>query len=148
MDVRLVMFKANGQRREFRLQGETVRLGRGPDCHLQIPLATVSRRHCQILFEEHSLKVRDLGSSNGTFVNDKRIQESPLAAGDRLVIGPVIFTVTIDGQPAEIKPVRTVIVEHAVEPVHHAEGSGTMDVDVDAALAQPVPDLQSTTPKS
>src|ERR1051325_7787489 len=91
MKVKLVMFKQDGQRRDFELKRDTATLGRNTDCDFQIPLAIISRRHSQLFVKGNQLFVRDLGSSNGTFVNNKRIQESELHAGDTLVIGPVIF---------------------------------------------------------
>lgn len=136
MDVKLVMFKANGQRRDFPVRGEKLAIGRATEADLQIPLGTVSRRHCEILIEDGDVIVRDTGSSNGTYVNDKRVQEIELSPGDKLTVGPVIFTVVIDGEPEEIKPVRTVIVEHAVEPVSQAERDGDGTVDVEAELEE------------
>jgi pSer/pThr/pTyr-binding forkhead associated (FHA) protein len=108
MEVVLVMFKDEEQR-EFPLSSKKTILGRRPDCDLRIPTRDVSRRHCEIGPGEKrsEVVVRDLGSSNGTFVNDKRIAECKLKPGDRLTIGPVTFVVRIDGQPAVIKPEDT-----------------------------------------
>jgi len=137
MDVKLVMFKANGQRREFPIPAKGAVIGRNTECDLQIPLGTISRKHTQVSIEEDHVKVRDLGSSNGTFVNDNRIQETILHAGDTLTVGPVIFTVVIDGQPETVKPVRTVIVENAVEPVNQQRVEhGTVDEDAESEEAQ------------
>jgi len=111
MEVKLVMFKADGQRRDFQLKGEVTTLGRNTDCEMQIPLATISRKHCQIRVEGDRVFVRDMGSSNGTFVNNQRVQEADLSAGDQIVLGPVVFTVVIDGMPETISPVRTRIVD-------------------------------------
>ena len=152
MEVKLVMFKADGKRREFVVHGPACTIGRGSDCHIQIPLATVSRHHCQINKTKDDLQVRDVGSSNGTFVNESRVTESPIKAGDRLVVGPVIFTVVINGQPEQIKPVRTIIVEQSVEPVASdaANDGGTVDQEVEleqigeeATPADPLAALQS-----
>ncbi len=105
MKVVLVMFK-DGARRDFAVaEGGTI-VGRRKDCTLRIGTADVSRRHCELIVAGKSLKVRDLGSSNGTFVNGKRIAESPLRAGDKLSVGPVVFTVQIDGLPKAISPPR------------------------------------------
>ncbi len=109
MEVTLVMFKADGTRRDFPLKKPRVVIGRKNTCDLRIPLHSVSRQHCELLAEDDGLRLRDLGSSNGTFHNNKRIQEALLKAGDKLTVGPVIFIVIIDGQPEQIKPVRTVI---------------------------------------
>ena len=107
MEVKLVMFKPNGQKKEFKIRRETSIIGRGDECTLRVPLLNVSRQHCELILGEDELRVRDLASSNGTYVNNRRINETALKAGDRLVIGPVVFTVQIDGQPPEITPIKT-----------------------------------------
>ena len=104
MDVKLVMFKPDGQRKEFEVRRQVSTLGRGTECTFRIPLLDVSRKHCELTLGEGEIRVRDLASSNGTFVNDRRINETTLSAGDRLSVGPVVFTVQIDGEPAEISP--------------------------------------------
>ncbi len=109
MDIVLVMFK-DDERREFPISGEKTILGRRQDCQLRIPTKDVSRQHCALLVENQTLIAKDLGSSNGTFVNGKRIAESELKAGDRLRVGPVTFVVQVNGKPARIKP------EDAVPP--------------------------------
>ncbi len=101
MDVVLVMFK-DDKRRDFPLQKPKTVIGRRQDCDLRIPTRDVSRRHCEIEITDDGVVVRDLGSTNGTYVNDQRIAEKKLDPGDRLTIGPVVFVVQIDGQPAEI----------------------------------------------
>ena len=101
MQVVLVMFRADGDRRSFPLSHSISVLGRREDCDLRIPLADVSRKHCRVIVEEDSAKIEDLGSSNGTFVNGERVQEKMLQPGDTLGVGPVAFVVQIDGVPAE-----------------------------------------------
>jgi adenylate cyclase len=103
MNVVLVMFK-DDERREFPVTGEKTILGRRQDCHLRIPTKDVSRQHCALLIDGGALVAKDLGSSNGTFVNGKRIAESELRPGDRLRVGPVTFVVQVNGKPAHIKP--------------------------------------------
>ncbi|HUS92697.1 MAG TPA: FHA domain-containing protein [Phycisphaerae bacterium] len=107
MDVKLVMFKANGARKDFPVTKDVAVIGRGENCDLRIPLEEVSRRHCEIRVVGEKPKVKDLASSNGTYVNNKRINEAALQAGDRLVVGPIVFTVQIDGVPEEIAPAKT-----------------------------------------
>jgi len=107
MDAKLVFFKSSGQRKDFSLANPVTLIGRGEDCDLRIPLADISRRHCEVRLEEGQLKVTDLGSANGTYVNNERVTSGPLKAGDRIVVGPVVFTLQVDGEPADIKPVKT-----------------------------------------
>ena len=102
MKVVLVRFKG-GQRRELPLEGERLVVGRRPDCDVRIPTLDVSRQHCEVRLTDDSVKVKDLGSSNGTFVNGKRVADAELNPGDRLQIGPVCFTVQIDGKPEDIQ---------------------------------------------
>lgn len=102
MDVVLVMFKG-GKRREFPMQKETVSVGRRPESDLRVPTADVSRQHCELVIEDDALIVHDVGSSNGTFVNGKGIDEVELKPGDQLRVGPVTFVIQIDGEPKDIK---------------------------------------------
>ncbi|MFW6060802.1 MAG: FHA domain-containing protein [Phycisphaeraceae bacterium] len=110
MNLSLVMFKADGTRRDFPVTKDRVVIGRKPTCDLRIPLSSVSRQHCEIEVDGDRAVVRDLGSSNGTFHNRLRLQEEQeLMAGDEVTVGPVIFTVVVDGEPEEIEPVRSYI---------------------------------------
>jgi pSer/pThr/pTyr-binding forkhead associated (FHA) protein len=109
MDVRFVMFKANGTRHEFPLRKERTVVGRTNNCDLRIPLSSVSRQHCEIMIADGKVKLRDLGSSNGTYHNSTRVTAATLKAGDEIVIGPVVFTVVIDGRPAKLEAKRTVL---------------------------------------
>jgi pSer/pThr/pTyr-binding forkhead associated (FHA) protein len=82
-------------------------IGRRHDSDLQIPLPTVSRRHCQISQNGEGLKIRDLGSRAGTFINNKRMdtdKEGDLKPGDCIRIGPLVFVCRIDGKPESITP--------------------------------------------
>jgi len=109
MEVSLVMFKADGSRRDFPLKPGKIVLGRTKNCDLRVPLSSVSRQHCELVVDDDSISLRDLGSSNGTFHNNNRVQEATLQAGDEILVGPVVFTVVVDGQPEDIEPVRTLI---------------------------------------
>jgi len=76
-------------------------VGRREDCDLRIPLSDVSRKHCRLILEGETIKIEDLGSSNGTYRNGERVQQTELVAGDTLQIGPVIFCLQVDGYPAD-----------------------------------------------
>ena len=106
MQVNLVMFRSDGQRKDFQLVHSTTTIGRRQDCHLRIPLSGISRRHCELILTTKEVKVKDLASSNGTYVNNKRVNEQALKAGDRLSVGAVVFTVQINGRPMNVKPVQ------------------------------------------
>lgn len=104
MDLKLILFKKNGSHKSFTLPTNITVIGRRHDCDLQIPLMPVSRRHCQLSQNEETVKVRDLGSRNGTYLNGKRIEEATVEAGDYIKIGPLTFLLQVDGQPEEIVP--------------------------------------------
>jgi pSer/pThr/pTyr-binding forkhead associated (FHA) protein len=104
MDVNLVLFKKDGSQASFSLTDEVTVMGRGHDCELRIPLKVVSRKHCQLSPNQQSVKIQDLDSRGGTFVNGKRVNNSTLKAGDYVRIGPLTFQVQIDGEPKEPSP--------------------------------------------
>jgi pSer/pThr/pTyr-binding forkhead associated (FHA) protein len=107
MNVVLVMFKDDGTSKEFPLSPGKTLVGRSEECDLRIPLPEISRKHSILMVTNNTVAVRDLGSANGTYVNNKRVTEQELAAGDHLVVGPVVFTVRVNGEPRDIKPVHT-----------------------------------------
>jgi len=109
MNVKLIMFREDGTRREFPLAPGTTTIGRKDDCTIRIPLAVVSRRHAEFVVEKDSAALKDLGAANGTYLNNRRITEENIEAGDQIVIGPVVFTVQIDGEPSdkEILKIKT-----------------------------------------
>ena len=107
MNANLVLLSDNGSYKTFALSKPVTVLGRRHDCTLRIPLPVVSRRHCQLTQNSDSIKLRDLGSRGGTFVNGKKVdaeKDVPIKPGDYLRIGPLTFVCQIDGQPAKITP--------------------------------------------
>jgi FHA domain len=138
MQVVLVMFRADGERRSFSIVREMTVVGRREDCDLRIPLGDVSRKHCRFILEDGAFRVEDLGSSNGTFHNGQKVQDATLAAGDTVTIGPVTFLVQIDGVPAddELQPAAA---------AHLGEGLPELGAE-DEVLEGPVDDTGEITP--
>ena len=66
-------------------------LGRSSACQLVFTDDTVSRRHAELRLEDGSWMLRDLGSSNGTWVNGRRVVEAEVSAGDELCLGACRF---------------------------------------------------------
>lgn len=104
MDANLVLLKKDGSHKAFSLPDDITVIGRRHDCDLCIPLKTVSRRHCQLNQNNEAVKIRDLGSKGGTYLNGNRIEEATVKAGDYIRIGPLIFLLQINGQPEKITP--------------------------------------------
>ena len=112
MNISLVLLKKDGTKKVFPVRDKATTLGRGSECDLCIPLQVVSRRHCQLSQEENTLKVRDLSSSNGTFLNGQKIgDETEAKPGDHLQVGPLTFTIQIDGQPVDILAPDSAIIQ-------------------------------------
>lgn len=82
--------------REFPLPAERNLIGRGNQCDISIPNSQLAREHAEITVEERQLRIRDLNSPSGVYVDEKRISEHTVKPGDRLrldiysfkVIGP------------------------------------------------------------
>ena len=78
----------------FRLAPGAVKtVGRAPRADFILDVALVSRLHCRLSAQEDRLEVVDLSSTNGTFVNDRRIERAILSSGDRLRVGRVELTI-------------------------------------------------------
>ena len=74
----------------FRLRSGAIKtVGRAPRADFIVDAALVSRLHCRLTASEEGVEVVDLSSTNGTFVNDKRIKKATLASGDRLRVGRI-----------------------------------------------------------
>ena len=132
-DLTFVLLRDNAPGRIFDVSGELTVIGRREDCDLRIPLGDVSRRHCAIHLKPDGVRLQDLGSSNGTFVNDRRVQESPLLPGDRVTIGRLTFLVCMNGKPnlaAGDKPISDV--DRAAAAL--AQAAGVANIDPSAHL--------------
>ena len=71
----------------FVLSAPLTRLGRHPDSEIMLDDITVSRRHADVEQTTTGYVARDVGSLNGTYVNQQRIEEAPLHQGDELQVG-------------------------------------------------------------
>jgi pSer/pThr/pTyr-binding forkhead associated (FHA) protein len=74
----------------FRLSAGAIKtIGRATGADFIVDRALVSRVHCRLTAGVEQLEVQDLSSTNGTFVNDKRVQRAHIASGDRLRVGRI-----------------------------------------------------------
>lgn len=80
--------------RRIALAGPSVVVGRHSTAELRLAYADVSRQHCRLVFDDGAWHICDLGSLNGLFVNDVRIEMAMLAEGDRIQIGEATLVVT------------------------------------------------------
>lgn len=108
VDAGLFVVASNGRSQELSLHRESYTVGRDAGCQLRLPLASVSRRHAEFRVDGDVLTVRDLGSSNGTFVNRQAVSgDHALSAGDLVAIGPVVLVVRMSGSPERVDVAET-----------------------------------------
>ncbi len=77
--------------RKYSLESPALTLGRSNKCDIQIDQESVSRAHSKIINGGRAVRIRDLGSTNGTYVNDELVEERTLVDGDFIKIGRTIF---------------------------------------------------------
>lgn len=96
MEVKLVVTKGKAKGRAIPLPSTVVTIGRGRRCHLRPHCRLVSNLHCAIACWAGKVVVRDLKSSNGTYVNGERVEgEVRIQDGDSLQIGTLEFSIRI-----------------------------------------------------
>jgi len=71
--------------------GATAVVGRAPTSDIPVFDPTISRRHAELVADDKGVHVRDLGSSNGTFLNGSRIENGTVTVGDTVTFGKVAF---------------------------------------------------------
>ncbi|HWX74821.1 MAG TPA: FHA domain-containing protein [Solirubrobacteraceae bacterium] len=80
-----------GERLLVRLEREVTRIGRGLSADLRLEENSVSRRHAMLVNDPDGARVLDDRSSNGTFVNGRRVEQAPLHNGDELTLGRLVL---------------------------------------------------------
>ena len=112
MELKLVVLAGAKEGLEIPLKKDKFLIGRAKECALRAGSEAISRRHCAIIRVKDKWAVRDLGSRNGTYVNDNRIEKPVrLRPGDELRVGPLKFRVasvaaaepTPDSVPAPVQ---------------------------------------------
>src|SRR6266851_5726438 len=140
---------------EWEIEGVPVGIGRLDDSDITLPHRSVSRHHARIVPSANGYVVEDLGSTNGTWLNDKPLNDRvALSDGDSLMVGDIPLVVELI-QPqrqaqAEIYDVPQLPAGPAAParaPQAAAGGPSTVFYELDAALAaagpaEPAPPLQ------
>lgn len=80
------------EKNRFSIEGKVI-MGRDQSCDITLPLDHLSRHHVELEVRGGQLFIKDLDSSNGTFLNGKQISESPLKPGDKIKLDVVTFEV-------------------------------------------------------
>jgi pSer/pThr/pTyr-binding forkhead associated (FHA) protein len=114
---KLVLLTAGMTGRAHELKLEKTTVGRVEDNTFQIPEPSVSSHHCELVVKGEEVLVRDLGSTNGTFINGEKIAESPLKTGQILRLGQIEMRLENDtiSAPAARKPAdQTLVMQRGV----------------------------------
>ncbi|HOX05849.1 MAG TPA: ATP-binding protein [Planctomycetota bacterium] len=111
----LIFIAGLQQGERYELHKDLVRLGRERFNDLTVDDEGASRAHAEIRRKSGSLTIRDLGSTNGTYVNNRRITECALSDGDRVSIGTATMLVEVRREPTAAAPGQAVLF-HEGEP--------------------------------
>ncbi|HEY6563644.1 MAG TPA: FHA domain-containing protein [Pirellulaceae bacterium] len=122
-------------------------IGRSQEAKIKVRHALVSRRHCEILEFDGVPCIRDLGSSNGTFVNGSAVSEElyALRDGDLIRVGELIVRVECPRDPSVVRDASTVAASHGTTVGGDVTATPADEKDpaaVDAASSEGVPFLQ------
>jgi FhaA, N-terminal domain/FHA domain len=90
-DASLIVLEDGRPARTYRLGRASITIGRLPECDIVIADPGASRRHAEVRFDGDGFVVNDLGSTNGTLVNDVQADDRPLRDGDRITIGSTVL---------------------------------------------------------
>ncbi len=77
----------------YMLRTGNTTVGRHPESDIFLNDVTVSRHHCRFVLTGEEMRVEDSGSTNGTYVNDERVDQAQLNAGDEVMVGRFHFVV-------------------------------------------------------
>jgi pSer/pThr/pTyr-binding forkhead associated (FHA) protein len=100
--AKLVVLSAGMTGRTLELKVDKTTIGRVEDNSFQIAEASVSSHHCEVLLRGEEVVVKDLNSTNGTFINGEKISESVLKPGQTLRLGQVDLRLEADGVPSAV----------------------------------------------
>jgi len=100
--VELLDVRVKAGARELPLGLAEAVIGTDPACELVLDDGAVSRRHCTVQLDEAGVRVKDLGSKNGTRLGDARIVEALWEPGQTLTLGGTKLTLELGPQPTEV----------------------------------------------
>ena len=107
MQAKLVIVGGKANKRDVLLKLPTI-IGRSREADLTVAHPMVSRKHCELFEVDGLLKIRDLGSLNGTLVKGERTKEAALYPEDEFTVGPLTFRAEYEytGEIASAPPVE------------------------------------------
>lgn len=114
---RLVVLSEGYTGRAYDLKVEKTTVGRVEDNAFQIPDASVSSHHCEVILQGEEVLIRDLNSTNGTFINNEPVTEAVLKPSAMLRLGNIELRLEAAAAPAPAKKVldRTQVMNQGVK---------------------------------
>ena len=106
------------------LKADKTSIGRVEDNEFQIAEPSVSSHHCEIVLRGSDIIVKDLNSTNGTFINGEKVSEAPLKPGQILRLGQVEIRLETDGPAAAPKKLsQTMVMQRGVSLTELEQGA-------------------------
>ena len=105
MKVRLTVQHKKANVKTVVLHSDAV-IGRSTECNLRLASGQISRKHCKLLINDERVAIEDLGSANGTYLNQEKLESksiSTVSPGDVISIGAVSFAVAYNDPTGETK---------------------------------------------
>jgi pSer/pThr/pTyr-binding forkhead associated (FHA) protein len=113
--AKLVLLSAGMTGRTHELKAEKTTVGRVEDNSFQIAEPSVSSHHCEVMLRGNDIVVKDLNSTNGTFINGEKVTESALKPGQILRLGQIEMRLETDAPPPSPKKLeQTMVMQRGV----------------------------------
>ena len=122
---KLVLLSAGMTGRTHELKADTTTIGRVEDNTFQIAEPSVSSHHCEILLKGSEVVVKDLGSTNGSFINGEKVTESVLKPGQLLRLGQIEMRLENDSMatPSKKSVDQTMVMQRGVSLTELEQGT-------------------------
>lgn len=133
--AKLVVLSAGSNGRAHELNVEKTTIGRVDDNSFQIAEPSVSSHHCEVLLRGSDVVIKDLNSTNGTFINGEKVSESVLKPGQTLRLGQIELQLWMEGMPM---PTPAAAAAPGPTPAAPLPMPGRRPVDQTAAMARGV----------
>lgn len=118
MILKLVVTTGKFAGKEIPVRNNQFVIGRDSSCHLRPSSPAVSKLHCAVIVADEGVWIRDLKSTNGTFVNGQRVTDrAALNHGDKITVGPLILEVQLPPASTQTKSLP----EKAAKPKENQE---------------------------
>jgi hypothetical protein len=123
--LKLVVLSPGMTGRTHELKSETTSVGRVEDNTFQIVEPSISSHHCEVVLRGNEVMVRDLNSTNGTYVSNEKVTERMLKPGQILRLGQVEMRLEADAPSASKKPAfdRTAVIPGGVKLTELEQGA-------------------------